>query len=43
MRDLGFSKVAENPVFIGERLTKQNKSLFNKCLDIKRKLGYKFI
>ena len=23
-RDLGFSKIAENPVFIGESLTKQN-------------------
>jgi hypothetical protein len=42
-RELGFSKVVENPIFIGESLTKQNKLLFNKCLDIKRKHGYKFI
>ena len=42
-RDLGLSKVAENPIFISESLTKQNKILFNKSLETKKTLGYKFI
>jgi hypothetical protein len=32
-RDLGLSKVAENPIFISGSLTKQNKILFNKSLE----------
>ena len=31
-RGPGFSRVVENPIYIGESLTKQNKLLFNKCL-----------
>lgn len=42
-RDLGFSRVAENTIYISESLTKQNRMLFNQCLDTRKKLRYKFI
>lgn len=41
--DLGFSRVAENTIYISESLTKQNRMLFNQCLDTRKKLRYKFI
>ena len=40
--DLGYRGTA-NKLFISESLTRYNKELFGKCLEARRRLGYKFI
>ena len=40
--DLGYRGTA-NKLFISENLTRYNKELFGKCLEARRRLGYKFI
>ena len=42
-RDLGFKRHREQPIFISESLTKKNKTLFNKCLKVKKDRNFKFI
>ena len=40
-RNLGF--ISTNRIFVSESLTEMNKNLFNKCLKVRRDLGFKFI
>ena len=40
-RNLGFTST--NLIFVSESLTEMNKNLFNKCLKVRRDLGFKFI
>ena len=40
--DLGYRGTA-NKLFISENLTRYNKELFGKCLEARRRLGYRFI
>ncbi|XP_044166316.1 uncharacterized protein LOC122950324 [Acropora millepora] len=42
-RDLGFSRVAEQKIFIAESLTQRNKKLFADCLKAKYDLNFKYI
>lgn len=42
-RDLGFSRVAEQKIFIAESLTQRNKKLFADCLNAKHDLNFKYI
>ena len=39
--DLGFQD--RNKIFIPESLTQRNKDLFNRCLNVKKEKGYKYI
>ena len=39
-RDLGFLHATDSKIFISESLTSQNRSLFNRALEVKKKLGY---
>ena len=40
-RNLGF--ISTNRIFVSESLTEMNKNLFNKCLKVRRDLGFKLI
>ena len=42
-RDIGFTRCKEQPIYITESLSAQNRKIFNKCLQKKRELKYKFI
>ena len=42
-RDLGFSQVTEQKIFIAESLTQRNKKLFADCLKDKYDLNFKYI
>ncbi|XP_044172420.1 uncharacterized protein LOC122956798 [Acropora millepora] len=42
-RDLGFSRVAEQKIFIAESLAQRNKKLFADCLKAKYDLNFKYI
>ena len=42
-KDIGLGKLSDNRIYIAESLTKKNKVLFNKCLEVKKSLNYKFI
>jgi hypothetical protein len=39
----GFSRRAENNIFIAESLTRKKKLLFNACLKFKKDHGFRFI
>jgi hypothetical protein len=40
---IGFSRRAENNIFIAENLTRKRKLLFNACLKFKKDHGFRFI
>ena len=42
-KDIGFSRRAENNIFIAENLTRKRKLLFNACLKFKKDHGFRFI
>ena len=42
-RDIGITRLAESKIYISESLSQRNKKLFNKCLEAKKQLNYKFI
>ncbi|CAB4005709.1 Hypothetical predicted protein [Paramuricea clavata] len=42
-RDIGMLRFAERKIYVAESLTQWNKKLFNKCLEAKKQLNYKFI
>ena len=42
-KDIGLGRISDNKIYIGESLTKKNKALFNKCLEVKKSLNFKFI
>ena len=42
-RDIGMLRTTERRIYIGENLTRHNRKLFNRCLQAKRELKYKFI
>lgn len=42
-RDIGYTRCKEQPIYITESLTTQNRKIFNQCLQKKRDLKYKFI
>ena len=42
-KDIGLGRLSDNRIYIAESLTKKNKVLFNKCLEVKKSFNYKFI
>ena len=42
-KDVGLGTISEKKIYIAESLTRKNKILFNKCLEIKKSLNYKYI
>ena len=42
-KDIGLTMVTEHRIFIGESLTKQNRRLFNLCLEQRNRLKYRYI
>ena len=42
-KDIGLTRVTEHRIFIGESLTKQNRRLFNLCLEQRNRLKYRYI
>jgi hypothetical protein len=41
--DLGLGRLADSKIYIAESLTQKNKDLFNKSLEMKYSMKYKFI
>ena len=42
-KDIGLGRLSDNRIYIAESVTKKNIVLFNKCLEVKKSLNYKFI
>lgn len=42
-RDIGMLRCTEHKIYVAENLTQCNRKLFNKCLEAKKQLNYKFI
>ena len=41
--DLGISKHSPQKIYINESLTRRNKSLLNRCMEIKKEQKYRFL